>query len=151
MRSDRARFWFSLVLVFLSAVAAADTPTADPLPRAQPEEVGLSSERLKQLTRAQEYVDDGKLARQRLSWWRGAGKLVYLQAFGQRDREAKFAMQTDSIFRIASQTKALVSVGIMMLVEQGKLLLNDPLSKYIPEFKETTVAVPKEQAAATTS
>jgi CubicO group peptidase (beta-lactamase class C family) len=53
-------------------------------------------------------------------------------------------MQTDSIFRIASQTKALISIGIMMLAEQGRLQLTDPLSKFIPEFKETTVAVPKE-------
>ena len=50
-------------------------------------------------------------------------------------------MKKDAIFRIASQTKAIVSVGIMILQEEGKLLITDPLSKYIPEFKETTVAI----------
>jgi CubicO group peptidase (beta-lactamase class C family) len=131
---------FVVALLFAGLAHAA----ADPLPRAQPEEVGLSAERLKQLDGAlRSYVDDGKLAGSVLLVAR-RGKVVYLQAFGQRDREARSPMQTDSIFRIASQTKALVSVGIMMLSEQGKLLLNDPLAKFIPEFKETTVAVPKE-------
>lgn len=131
---------FAVALLFTALAHAA----ADPLPRAQPEEVGLSSERLKQLDGAlRSYVDDGKLAGNVLLVAR-RGKVVYLQAFGQRDREARSPMQTDSIFRIASQTKALVSVGIMVLVEQGKILLNDPLSKFIPEFKDSTVAVPKE-------
>ena len=86
------------------------------------------------------YVNDGKLA--------GAvvlvahrGKVVYLEPFGQRDRESRAPMKRDTIFRIASQTKALVSVGIMMLQEQGKLSVTDPVSKYLPEFAQTTVAV----------
>ncbi len=53
-------------------------------------------------------------------------------------------MREDTIFRIASQTKALVSVGVMMLQEEGRLLLSDPIGKYLPEFRETTVAVPKD-------
>ena len=132
---------FAVALLFAALAHAAGS---DPLPRAQPEEVGLSSERLKQLDPVLKgYVDDGKLAGSVLLVAR-RGKLVYLQAFGQRDREARAPMQADSIFRIASQTKAPVSVGIMMLAEQGKLQLSDPLSNYIPEFKESTVAVPKE-------
>ena len=130
---------FAFALLFAVLVHAAD-----PLPRAQPEEVGLSSERLRQLdTVLRGYVDDGRLAGSVLLVAR-RGKLVYLQAFGQRDREARAPMQPDSIFRIASQTKALVSVGVMMLAEQGKLQLTDPLWKYLPEFRETTVAVAKE-------
>jgi CubicO group peptidase (beta-lactamase class C family) len=132
---------FAIALLFAALAHAAGS---DPLPRAQPEEVGLSSERLKQLDPVLKgYVDEGKLAGSVLLVAR-RGKLVYLQAFGQRDREARAPMLPDSIFRIASQTKALVSVGILMLAEQGKLQLSDPLSKYIPEFKESTVAVPKE-------
>jgi CubicO group peptidase (beta-lactamase class C family) len=76
--------------------------------------------------------------------WPDMVKVAYFNAFGKRDVEANATMQNDAIFRIASQTKALVSVGIMILQEEGKLLIADPVSKYIPEFAETTVAEPKE-------
>ncbi|NIR36211.1 MAG: beta-lactamase family protein, partial [Actinobacteria bacterium] len=69
--------------------------------------------------------------------------VVYAEAVGQRDREARAPMRTDAIFRIASQTKALVSVGIMMLQEEGALLISDPVSRYLPAFAETTVAEPR--------
>jgi CubicO group peptidase (beta-lactamase class C family) len=114
------------------------------LPRAQPEEVGFSSQRLAQLKPLlQSYVDAGRLPGS-VTLVARRGKVVYLEGVGQRDREAHSAMRADSIFRIASQTKALVSVGIMMLQEQGKLLVSDPVHKYIPEFRETKVAVRKE-------
>jgi CubicO group peptidase (beta-lactamase class C family) len=148
MRFDRARLtWASLFLTLafaaFTAATAATASAPDPLPRARPEEVGLSPERLQQLAPTlQKYVDDGKVAGS-VALVARRGKLVFFEAFGQRDRESRSPMRTDSIFRIASQTKALVSVGAMMLVEHGKLLLNDPVSKYIPEFAETTVAVPK--------
>jgi CubicO group peptidase (beta-lactamase class C family) len=70
------------------------------------------------------------------------GKVAYLQAFGRLDPTTGAAMPTDAIFRVASQTKAVTSVAVMILFEEGKLLLGDPVSKYIPEFKTTTVAVP---------
>ena len=69
---------------------------------------------------------------------------MYLEAFGQRDREAKSPMKADSMFRIASQSKAIVSVGVMMLQEDGRLLITDPVSKFLPEFGKTTVAVAKQ-------
>jgi CubicO group peptidase (beta-lactamase class C family) len=72
------------------------------------------------------------------------GKVVYLHPFGDRDRESKSAMKADAIFRIASQSKALTSVGIMILQEEGKLTIGDPVSKFIPEFTNSTVAVSKE-------
>lgn len=72
------------------------------------------------------------------------GQVVYREAFGMRDREAGDAMEADDIFRIASQTKAIVSTAIMMLQEDGKLLISDRLSQYIPEFAETQVAVARE-------
>jgi len=87
------------------------------------------------------YVDEGRLA--------GAvtivvrqGKIAYREGIGYRDVEAQAPMPSDGIFRIASQTKALVSVGVMMLQEDGKLLITDPVGKYLPEFMETTVAQP---------
>ena len=69
------------------------------------------------------------------------GKIVMFDAFGFRDREAKAPMTTDAIFRIASMTKPIVSVAAMMLVEEGKLSLAEPVSKYIPAFAETKVAI----------
>ncbi len=88
----------------------------------------------------QEYVDQEKLAGSVVYVARN-GEVAYHKSFGWRDREAQAPMQNDAIFRIASQSKALTSVAIMILQEQGKLLINDPLAKYLPEFAETTVAV----------
>jgi CubicO group peptidase (beta-lactamase class C family) len=67
------------------------------------------------------------------------GKPVYNKAFGLADGEKKIPMRTDHIFRIASQTKAITSLAAMMLLEEGKFLLDDPVSKFIPEFKEVKV------------
>lgn len=128
----------------LVALLAAPDVIGQPLPRVQPEEVGLSSERLERLTAALEgYVQDGKLAGG-VTLVARHGKVAYVKAFGQRDIESGSPMQEDAIFRIASQTKAVVSVAVMMLQEQGKLLITDPVGKYLPEFQETTVAVPRE-------
>src|SRR5205085_1789479 len=69
------------------------------------------------------------------------GKPVYERAFGWSDREAGRKMTTDAIFRIASQTKALTSAAILSLMEEGKIGLSDPASRYIPTFAKTTVAV----------
>lgn len=87
----------------------------------------------------QGYVDEGRLA--------GAvalvmidGKPVYERAIGWRDREAKTPMRLDTIFRIASQTKAITSAATLRLLEEGKLSLRDPVSRYIPAFRKTTVA-----------
>ena len=106
-----------------------------------PEDNGMSSERLSNINAVfSDYVTDGKLPGAVVLVARN-GKIVYHQAIGMSDMEQKTPMQTDNIFRIASQTKAIVSVGIMMLQEEGKLLISDPLSNYVPEFKESTVAV----------
>ncbi|MBK9152936.1 MAG: beta-lactamase family protein [Chloracidobacterium sp.] len=114
------------------------------IPRAKPEDVGMSRARLATLSAAlDKYAADGRLAGGVVHVLR-KGRLAYSHKFGHRDREADSPMREDSIFRIASQTKALVSVGIMMLQEDGKLLISDPLSKFIPEFANSTVAVPKE-------
>ena len=67
------------------------------------------------------------------------GKVIHLEAVGMADREAGTPMQTDTIFRIASMTKPITSVAVMMLWEEGKIGLDDPVSKYIPEFAKPEV------------
>src|SRR5947208_15623482 len=107
---------------------------ADPLPRAKPEEVGMSSARLALVGKA----INGEIARDQLP---GAvlaiarrGKLVYFETFGYRDKAAGAAMPPDAIFPIASMTKPMVAVGALQLYEQGRLLMDEPVAKYVPKF-----------------
>jgi CubicO group peptidase (beta-lactamase class C family) len=126
-------------------LAAASAAHAQGLPRVAPEQVGLSSERLERLTAAMEqYVAEGRLAGA-VTIIARRGQVAYLEAVGARDREDGAAMREDDIFRIASQSKALVSVGVMMLQEEGGLLLSDPVSRYLPEFAVTHVAEPRDE------
>ncbi|HVM87453.1 MAG TPA: serine hydrolase domain-containing protein [Puia sp.] len=100
---------------------------------------GMSEDRLMRIDHiVQEYIDK--------KWLNGSvaivyrnGKLVYYNAFGYNDADKKIQMHKDDIFRIASQTKALTSTAIMILYEQGKLLLDDAVGKYIPEFHDQQV------------
>ncbi|HEX5170589.1 MAG TPA: serine hydrolase domain-containing protein [Cyclobacteriaceae bacterium] len=139
MKLTSLKFLFSFLLIALMLSAHAQQ-----LPAAKPEAVGMSTERLKRFDAVfQKYVDDKRMAGSVTLVMR-KGKVVYHEAFGYRDIASKSPMTRDAIFRIASQSKALISVGIMILQEEGKLLIGDPLSKYIPEFKSTTVAVLKD-------
>ena len=117
---------------------------AQSLQRGDPQPLGFAPERLARLTRTlDKYAADRRLAGG-VALIARRGQIAYLHPFGMRDVEAKAPMQADAIFRIASQTKALVSVGVMMLMEDGALLLSDPVGKYIPQFMKTKVAVAKE-------
>lgn len=117
---------------------------AQHLSKAVPESVGLSSKRLTRLTtKMQSYVDQKQLSGSVVLVAR-KGQIAYFEAFGKQDVESATPMDKQTIFRIASQTKAIVSTGIMLLQEEGHLLTYEPVSKYIPAFKETTVAVAKE-------
>lgn len=110
--------------------------------RATPESVGMSTDRLARIRSVvQQYVDQGRMAGAVTLVMR-KGKTVHLEAIGNMD-DGK-PMREDTIFRIASMTKAVTSVAAMILHEEGKLLLDDPVSKYIPEFKDAQVAVPSE-------
>jgi len=131
------------LLAALSALLlVAPTARAEAPPAATPESVGLSSERLARLHAGmQQYVDAGKVAGV-VTYVARNGRVVELQAFGKADVEAGRPMKTDTIFRVASQTKAFTSVSVMMLVEEGKVTLADPVSRFIPAFDKTTVAVP---------
>jgi CubicO group peptidase (beta-lactamase class C family) len=102
---------------------------------------GISQTRLQVLDATmRKYIDDGKLAGAVLMIHQD-GREVFHGAYGWRDREAGDRMAEDDIFRIASQTKALTSTAIMMLMEEGKLVIDDPLGKFLPEWSSTTVAV----------
>jgi CubicO group peptidase (beta-lactamase class C family) len=113
---------------------------ADVLPRApRPEDVGLSTERLARLTKiTQEHVEAGRLpgaviliARQ--------GKIAYFESFGHRDRDRGLAMTPDALFRIYSMTKPITSVAAMMLQEEGRFQIYDPVSRYLPELAKLKV------------
>ena len=107
----------------------------------KPEEVGLSSERLQRITQMiQRRIAAGDLAGAVTAVAR-KGKVAYLDAQGVMDLESKQPMASSSMFRIASMTKPVVGVAIMMMVEEGKLRLNDPVSRYIPEFRNMKVAM----------
>jgi len=120
---------YSCRLVFAQVLVEASSP----------ESVGVSSDRLQRIDKVlQEYIDKQQIT--------GAvalivkdGKIVYHKGIGQDDMNAKTPMKRDAIFRIASQTKAITSTAVMILYEEGRFLLDDPVSKYIPSFKNPQI------------
>ena len=127
----------ALALTVISASGYAEQPT----PVTQPDQLGFAVDRLERVTSAfQGYVESGQIPGAVVLIAR-KDKLAYFRAFGFRDREQKIAMTPDSIFRIASMTKPITSVGAMMLAEEGKLDIGAPVSQYLPEFKDLQVRV----------
>jgi CubicO group peptidase (beta-lactamase class C family) len=133
-----------------TALAIAMPVAAQGIPKAQsPEEVGFVATRLKRLSdRIEEGIKNNELPGAVVLIARN-GKIVLFDAYGFRDKEAKAPMKTDAIFRIASMTKPITTVAAMILVEEGKLTLADPVSKYIPAFADTKVSVAKKNADGT--
>lgn len=130
-----------LLLVFsLVTSAAAQTKSikrSAPMTEASPESAGLSAERLNLITSMlEESISSGEIPGAVALVARN-GKIVYWNAFGMADNQAGRKLKRDDIFRIASQTKAITATAVMMLWEQGKFQLDDPISNYIPEFKNT--------------
>jgi CubicO group peptidase (beta-lactamase class C family) len=124
----------------LCLLASTAAFAEDPLPRAKPEDVGLSSERLARIGAVLKAdVDAGRIPGAVIAIAR-RGKLVAFDAYGWSDKAAGVAMTTDTIFNIASMTKPMTTVGALMLYEQGKILIDDPLSKYFPKFANMRVA-----------
>ena len=114
-----------------------------PLPTAKPEEVGLSSAALERLSSAiKDRVASGHVPGA-VALVARHGKVAYFESFGAANPVTGAPMGNDSIFRIYSMTKAVVSVGVMMLWEEGRLLLGDPIEKYLPEFASMNVGVIK--------
>ena len=137
----RRRLFVAFAVALATLPASVPALRAEALPAAAPEAVGLSSDRLQRLrSLMRHYVDEGRIAGV-VTYVARDGKVAHLEAFGRADVEAGRAMQEDTIFRIASQTKAVTSVAVMMLVEEGKVGLADPVSRFIPAFEKTTVAV----------
>jgi CubicO group peptidase (beta-lactamase class C family) len=111
------------------------------LPQSKAEDVGMSADRLKRIhsmilshIEAKDYSGAVTLVARK-------GKVVHFEAHGMADMEGNKAMTTLTLFRLASMTKPMTAVSILMLLEEGKLVLNDPISKFIPEYKNPKVAV----------
>jgi CubicO group peptidase (beta-lactamase class C family) len=139
----RAKF-----IALLSAVAffAAPAGWARSLETGKPEDVGMSSERLAKVGEVfRKEIQDGKIPGAVIMIARN-GKVAYHEAFGYQDKGTEKTMARDSIFRIYSMTKSLASVGAMMLVEDGKIQLTDPVSKFLPEFKSLQVSMSRSDA-----
>jgi len=131
----------SVLCATLCAAATLPLCAAATLPKSRPEESGLSTERLQRVSGlVKRYIDKGEIAGA-VSLVSRRGNLVFLEAQGVMDLESRKPMQTDAIFRLASMTKPITSVAVMMLHEEGRFLLDDPVSKFLPEFKSPKVAV----------
>jgi CubicO group peptidase (beta-lactamase class C family) len=135
----RKLFSFVVLLLLFAPLTNAQVRPSKVLQTAAPETAGVSAERLKRI----DTMLAGWVARERTN---GAvalivrdGKIVFNKAYGYNDEEKKTPIHTDDIYRIASQTKAITSVAAMMLYEEGKFLLDDPVSRYIPEFAKPQV------------
>jgi CubicO group peptidase (beta-lactamase class C family) len=129
------------VLAFAVISIAAPVLASDPLPRAAPGEVGLSPRALARIGEVLKAdVDKGRIPGAVVAIAR-KGKLAYFEAFGFRDKTAGVPMTTDTIFSIASMTKPMTSVGILMLFEESRLLLADPVGKQLPPLADRRVAV----------
>jgi CubicO group peptidase (beta-lactamase class C family) len=124
-----------LMLGTSSLVFAGSVPTA------KPEEVGLSAERLQRIHELiQRYMDGGNFTGA-VTLVARRGRIAHFEAHGLMDLDTKKPMTRDAIFRIMSMTKPVVGVSILMVMEEGKVRLNDPVSKFIPQFKDLKVAV----------
>src|SRR3954469_3606447 len=127
------------LLLLVVMLITGQIPAQQITQAATPEAGGFSSERLKRIdANLNDWVNKG--------WMNGAvglvirnNRIAYFKAAGYNDPDKKAAMPKDGIFRIASQTKAITSVAVMMLYEEGKFLLDDSVSKYIPAFTSERV------------
>jgi CubicO group peptidase (beta-lactamase class C family) len=120
---------------------------AGAVPNGKPEDAGFSTERLGRIKEAvQRHIDAGSVPGV-VTLVARRGKVVHFETHGFNDVEAKKPMPKDAIFRLASMSKPIGAVAVMMMVEEGKVRLNDPVSRFIPEFKQARVAMPKGGAA----
>jgi len=145
-----AKLRVTLVTVVVMFVALLALRPAAENATAKPEDVGLSSERLARITEMMKrHIAAGEVTGG-VTLVARHGRIVHLEATGVTDVDTKKPMTKDAVFRIASMTKPVTGVAIMMMMEEGKLKITDPVSKYIPSFKDLKVAVaePKRGAAA---
>jgi CubicO group peptidase (beta-lactamase class C family) len=135
------RFVISLLLI--SAVVLA--PVKASTPTARPEEVGLSAERLTRVTELMRRLIDARAFSGSVTLVARNGRVAHFEAQGLMDLESKTPMQKDAIFRIMSMTKPVVGVAAMMMMEDGKIRLTDPVGRFIPELQSLKVTVPNSE------
>ena len=132
-----------LCLILFASLAMASSDNGNGLKPAPPSEAGLSKERLDRIGQVmQQHVANHKIAGA-IGLIARRGKIGYFESWGMMDKEGGKPMRKDAIFRIYSMTKAVTGVAVMMLYEEGKFSINDPVSKYLPEFAGVKVAVDK--------
>jgi CubicO group peptidase (beta-lactamase class C family) len=125
----------------LALLIVAVSLTAGVMPSGKPEDVGLSAERLQRINEVvQRYIDSGQISGAVTAVSR-RGRVAHFEAQGLMDIASKTPMRKDAIFRMASMSKPVTGVAILMLMEEGKIRLNDPVARFIPEFKGSKVAV----------
>jgi CubicO group peptidase (beta-lactamase class C family) len=137
-------FLLVLLIVVVQGVAVAQTPKT-----AKPEDVGISTQRLQRIhDLMQRNIDAGNFSGS-VTLVARSGKIAHLEAQGLMDIETNKPMAKDAMFRIMSMTKPVVGVAVLMMIEEGKVRLNDPISRFIPAFKEQKVGVlmPNQPAA----
>jgi CubicO group peptidase (beta-lactamase class C family) len=135
---------FASALAGSALLSAASLAVAGAVPSGKPEEVGLSGPRLERVTQVvRRHIDAGEVAGV-VTLVARRGRIVHFEAQGLADIRSRTPMRTDSIFRLASMSKPITAIAIMMLVEEGEIRLSDPVSRFIPEFEKLDkVAVPR--------
>src|SRR5438477_3650981 len=140
----KALGYFALVLALLTGPLAAAS-----LQGVKPEEVGFSSERLARIAQTIERHIDAHDIAGAVTLVARRGRIAQFEAYGLADIDSRKAMSKDSLFWIASMSKPITGVAILMLVEEGKVRLTDPVSKFIPEFRGLKVAILQESTGPT--
>lgn len=135
----RLKFLLTTAIALTSATAGFAATPESGLPRAAAERVGMSSERLERIKPAMQKYIDAQLVAGTVTIVARNGKVVHFESQGYMDAENKTPMRKDALFRIASMTKPITSFALMMLWEEGKFQLNDPVEKFLPEFKDQKV------------
>ncbi|MFL5291719.1 MAG: serine hydrolase domain-containing protein [Myxococcales bacterium] len=129
--------------VFVVAASLSFSVFAQSLPTAKPEDVGLASDRLGRIGKVLQAEIQAKKIPGAVAIVARKGRVAYFEAFGARDPASNGPMTKDAIFRLYSMTKPFVAVAAMMLAEEGKIVLTDPVSKYLPAFAKMQVSVAK--------
>jgi CubicO group peptidase (beta-lactamase class C family) len=133
-----------IVAAFAAACPLVGAAAPDNPPLAKPEAVGISADRLHRIGEViQRHIDEKRVAGA-VTLVARKGQIVQFEPYGLMDIESKRPITRDTLFRMASSTKPVTGVAIMMLVEEGKVRLGDPASKFIPEFKDAKVAVERD-------
>jgi CubicO group peptidase (beta-lactamase class C family) len=142
------RFAIKSVVLAVFCAAVLAWPLTAAAPTAKPEEVGLSAERLKRVGELMQRHIEARNFAGAVTLVARHGRVAHHEAYGLMDLESKKPMQKDAIFRIMSMTKPIVGVAVLMMMEEGKVRLNDPISRFIPEFRDLKVGVPQGTPAA---